>query len=112
MPYKDKEKAKEKRKEWWANLSIERKREKQNKANVRAKNVKIFLAEYKLKKGCLDCGYNKHHSALDFDHIYDNKSLNVCFAKSITQAKKEIEKCEVVCANCHRIRTYERLNKL
>lgn len=110
MPYKDKELAKIKRKLWWANLPPERKKEKQDKANDRAKNVKKFLADYKLQKGCVDCGYNKHHSALDFDHLAD-KSFNVCFAKSISQAKEEIKKCEVVCSNCHRIRTYNRLSK-
>lgn len=109
MPYKNKEQAKAARKIWWANLSTERKREKLDKANIRAKNVRLFLAEYKLEKKCLDCGYDKHHSALDFDHVKGDKDLNVCFAKSITQAKKEIEKCEVVCSNCHRIRTYNRL---
>lgn len=109
MPYKDKEKEKASRKLWWSNLSPERKKEKQDKANIRSKNVKKFLANYKLEKGCLDCGYNKHHSALDFDHVSGTKELNVCFAKSIGQATKEIKKCEVVCSNCHRIRTYNRL---
>ncbi len=109
MPYKDKEQHKLARKKWWANLSDERKREKQDKANVRAKKVKDFLANYKTQKGCVDCGYNTHHSALDFDHFVGNKSINVCNAKSITQALSEIDKCEVVCSNCHRIRTYNRL---
>jgi hypothetical protein len=79
------------------------------KARERNKIVKNFINEYKLLQGCKDCGYNKHHVALDFDHISNDKELNVCNAKSIDQAKKEIEKCEVVCSNCHRIRTYERL---
>jgi hypothetical protein len=30
---------------------------------------------------------------------------------SLAAIKKEIEKCEIVCANCHRIRTYNRLTK-
>ena len=109
MPYKNKEDARKSRKKWWANLSPERKREKQDKANDRAKKVKEFIAEYKSKNGCTDCGYNKHHSALEFDHIVGKKELNVCLAKSIKQAKKEIEKCEIVCSNCHRIRTYTRI---
>lgn len=109
MPYKNKDDAKKSRRKWWANLSEERKREKQDKANVRASQVKKFIAEYKLKIGCVDCGYNKHHSALEFDHIVGDKKLNVCFAKSTKQALEEIKKCEVVCSNCHRIRTYTRL---
>ena len=110
MPHKDKEQGKEWRKKWWASLSPERKKEKQVKANNRIKDVKTFLAEYKLASGCVDCGYKQHHSALDFDHISNDKELNVCFARSISQAKKEITKCEVVCSNCHRIRTYNRIH--
>jgi len=109
MPFKNKEDQKTWRKKWWASLTPERKREKQDKANERARAVKLFLANYKLGKGCADCGYNSHHSALEFDHIEGEKDFNVCFAKSVAQAKKEIEKCEVVCSNCHRVRTYNRI---
>lgn len=109
MPFKDKEKEREWRRKWWAALSPERKKEKQDKANERARKVKLFLAEYKMSKGCMDCGYKRHHSALEFDHVRGEKTLNVCFSKSIGQAKKEIDKCDVVCSNCHRIRTYKRL---
>jgi hypothetical protein len=73
--------------------------------------VQNFLRSYKTEKGCADCGYNSHHAALEFDHVLSGKELNVCTAKSIEQAKKEIEKCEVVCSNCHKIRTYNRLQK-
>jgi len=109
MPHKYKKDLRKWRKKWWSNLSPERKREKQDKANERARKIKIFLAEYKIKMGCKDCGYKKHHSALEFDHIKGKKQINIAFAKSIGQAKKEIEKCEIVCSNCHRIRTYNRL---
>jgi hypothetical protein len=81
-----------------------------SQARERRKMLTSFLNNLKIKTGCKDCGYNAHHVALDFDHITDNKTLNVSNAKSIKQALKEIEKCEVVCSNCHRIRTYQRLN--
>jgi len=90
--------------------SEEYKQKLRDQGNERNKNIKVFLAEYKLEKGCLDCGYSKHHSALDFDHLYDKK-FNLSFSKSINQAKEEIKKCEVVCSNCHRIRTYNRLKE-
>ena len=61
-----------------------------------------------MKCGCVDCGYCEHLAALDFDHVSGEKERLVSFAKSIEQAKTEIAKCEVRCANCHRIRTWER----
>ena len=79
--------------------------------NARRRRVLEFLRAFKMKHGCADCGYNKHHAALDFDHVKVGKTINVCFSRSIEQAKREIELCEVVCANCHRRRTYERMQK-
>jgi hypothetical protein len=66
----------------------------------------------KSEKGCLDCGYNKSPYALQFDHISDNKKANVSNLirsdYSWITIKAEIDKCEIVCANCHAIRTHER----
>ena len=75
----------------------------------RYSKIQDYLRNYKLTHGCVDCGYNEHHAALEFDHISDDKEFNVCNATSISRAKKEIEKCEVVCSNCHKIRTYNRI---
>jgi hypothetical protein len=71
-----------------------------------------FLAEIKLARGCADCGYNKHPAALDFDHLPGHvkrvnlSQMNGWYGKAAIEA--ELAKCEVVCSNCHRIRTYER----
>lgn len=75
------------------------------------KEVQFYIRNYKISKGCIDCGFNKHHSALQFDHVRGEKIRNVCHSKSIDSAKIEIEKCEVVCANCHSIRSFERIQK-
>ena len=103
----------EQRKEWYQKRCEKPGyREKLNRqGRARDKKVKDWINKYKLAKGCQDCGYSLHHVALDFDHVKGEKSINVCNAKSISAAKKEIEKCEVVCSNCHRIRTFNRLNK-
>jgi uncharacterized protein YktB (UPF0637 family) len=69
------------------------------------------LAKIKEKSGCVDCGIN-NHIILDFDHLKDKKyniSRMIHDGFSWAAIKKEIAKCEVVCANCHRIRTYLRL---
>lgn len=69
------------------------------------------LVEIKEASGCVDCGI-KNHIVLDFDHLRDKKyniSRMIHDGFSWKAIKKEIEKCEVVCANCHRVRTYMRL---
>lgn len=78
-------------------------REKENaQARGRKAAINEFLRKHKLAVGCSVCGYKKHHAALEFHHI-GNKEVNLSFAKSLSQAKREMEKCVVLCANCHRI---------
>jgi len=69
-----------------------------------------FLNDYKLEKGCTDCGFKEHPAALHFDHVKGEKKFNVSQdpKRSMEDLLVEIEKCEVVCANCHSIRTSER----
>jgi len=76
--------------------------------NARRTAVRRWLDAYKIRVGCVDCGYREHAIALDFDHIGDLKNRNVCNSRSIAQAQEEIALCEVRCANCHRIKTHER----
>ena len=78
-------------------------------ANTRAYAIRQWLDDYKISKGCIDCGYKINPKALHFDHIKDSKSFNVCNSKSINQAKIEIKKCVIRCANCHCIITHRRL---
>ena len=69
-------------------------------------------AIWKLERGCVDCGYNTIPEALEFDHIADDKVNAVAILVNshapIESIIEEMEKCEVVCANCHRGRTVER----
>lgn len=77
----------------------------------RADEKRRILREYLVKVGCADCGYNEHHSALEFDHLPgQNKYKNVmamCW-DAWPKIWKEVAKCEVVCANCHAVRTFNR----
>lgn len=71
--------------------------------------------EYKLSLGgCVDCGYNEHPAALEFDHVRGDKLFNIGERKTMNWDKlmEEIDKCDLVCANCHRVRTAERGNWL
>lgn len=49
---------------------------------------------------------------MQFDHVRGQKKTNVAMmvktGRPISTIAAEIAKCEVVCANCHAIRTFER----
>ena len=74
---------------------------------------KIWLADYKKTLSCETCGEN-HPACLDFHHIdpsLKEDSINRIKQRySLEYLKKEIEKCKVLCSNCHRIRTWKRNN--
>jgi hypothetical protein len=69
-----------------------------------------MIQQIKLERGCADCGYRGHPEALEFDHVESGKAFAISRIKthSLEAIMAEIDKCEVVCANCHRIRTYNR----
>ncbi len=63
-----------------------------------------------LKGGCCSiCGYKKNYSALEFHHIAD-KSFSLDSRRiansSIKKLLEELEKCILLCANCHREHHY------
>ena len=73
-----------------------------------------WLSEYKISKGCIDCGYNKHSAALQIDHEGE-KTFSISQLRSNkTRFMKEIEngKCVVRCAICHAVRTWANKNKI
>lgn len=61
---------------------------------------------------CTDCGLSFPFYCMDFDHVRGDKHKNISQLveqnASIATIDAEIAKCELVCAICHRIRTYER----
>lgn len=94
-----------------ARLKKEGYREKLNsQGRTRRAEINTFLRDYKLLIGCKDCGYHAHHAALEFHHEGSDKTLNLSFAKSLSQAKSEMAKCIVLCSNCHRVRHWNELH--
>lgn len=73
--------------------------------NLRRTKLKKLMMEYKGNK-CQLCGYSKYHGALDFHHIDPTqKSFNLSMDqlyRSWKRITKELDKCILVCANCHR----------
>ena len=71
-----------------------------------------FIRKYKVEEGCADCGYNSTADALELDHLPgETKISNVTSISSFPKLLVELAKCEVVCANCHRIRTHTRMRE-
>jgi hypothetical protein len=73
---------------------------------------KAWIDEYKTAKGCCKCGYNVHPVALELNHIDPSTkefTVSRCLGSGYTWDKvlAEIEKCDVMCSNCHQIHTYE-----
>lgn len=73
--------------------------------------IRDYFRQVKQDSVCADCKENYPYWMMDFDHLGD-KEFGIASFQARTQSleviKKEIAKCEVVCANCHRNRTYLR----
>jgi hypothetical protein len=82
----------------------------------RAAERRKVLIEYILtqkQKPCTDCKVSYPAYAMDFDHLGDKEydiSRMPARGFSIEKIQLEIDKCELVCANCHRERTHKRLH--
>ena len=82
---------------------------------VRLKREVIRKLLERLKTGpCVDCGVSYPPYVMDFDHRdATNKKFSIAKAddrtSSIEKLLAEIAKCDLVCANCHRERTYGQL---
>ncbi|AUR99119.1 hypothetical protein NVP1262O_33 [Vibrio phage 1.262.O._10N.286.51.A9] len=86
--------------------SYERNRESRLKAveKRRIERHKIINA-YKLEHGCCRCGFDLHSSALEFHHVDNNKedAVSRMVSSSLDRIYKEMDKCIILCSNCHRI---------
>lgn len=88
-----------------------------NRDVYRAKNrrkrerLRAILREHK-SWPCQDCGCVFPFYVMDFDHREgEEKTAQVAMLVSTMSLKRlldEIAKCDLVCANCHRVRTYQR----
>lgn len=87
---------------------------------------------YKISVGCCICGYNKHPSALCFDHLPDTDKSDLIkngyaenkvgvgggmynmYYKSTKPEDliREIKKCRVVCSNCHMEETHKNNDRI
>lgn len=97
--------------------SVKYNKEHRKRLNIlnrkRKENIKKWVNRYLKNKPCLDCKIKYHPYCMDFDHVDGrNKTRTIAtlvgdgYSKS--RILKEISKCDLICANCHRLRTFKR----
>lgn len=72
-----------------------------------------FLTKLK-SKPCFDCGNLYPPFAMHFDHRDPKlkvKSISNMMSRSESEILKEVSKCDLVCANCHAVRTYKGIHE-
>lgn len=86
--------------------SLCRKCKQSDQDKMRTKRL-LWIRSEKQKTGCVRCGYNEHFAALDFHHLGEKKfTIGWNLFRGYKAIKSEMEKCEVLCANCHRVETF------
>lgn len=110
MPFKDNATQRSYKREWYKNNSAKVKKEVAN----RKKNLLAWVREIKSSRGCSICA-ESHPACLDFHHR-NSEEKEYVISKMIVDGAgrerilKEIDKCDVVCSNCHRKLHYEEHN--
>lgn len=119
MPFKDRFKRAQYQKAYWKGYYADPRTRAIHRRGVKAatarrrKMLRAWLDAYKLNAGCRKCGYSTHPAALDFAHRdRSTKVINIADVAnrgnwSLSRTKVEVMKCDVLCANCHRIETVE-----
>jgi len=107
-----KEEQKAKKKLWYQATYLEKQKlsDTARRSKLKEEYSKIILP---LKNApCSDCGETFPPVAMDFDHVRGEKKFNVSEAVwgryNLENVLEEINKCELVCANCHVLRTISR----
>jgi len=91
-------------------------KEKQKKQIYASRKIRItatkkYIRSLKESTPCMDCGVKYPYYVMDFDHQHSKEFLiskAVDEGISLDKIKKEIEKCHIVCSNCHRERTHNK----
>ena len=91
--------------------SKNQKEKPQKRSAAKKREVQQMLGKMKEDSGCIDCNTKYPFYVLDFDHTRGNKVSNIGQMLdyfSMEDILKEVAKCDIVCSNCHRTRTYQR----
>ena len=110
----NRDKIKEQKKKYRAsNIDKEKERNKKWRKDNSDKTIQFWLEQTFKNTPCMDCKCVFPFICMDFDHlpgeiktfVISSKGRLLATPAHIIKVNKEIEKCDFVCANCHRIRT-------
>ncbi len=109
MPYKDPIKQKEAQHRSYLK-NIEKNKEK-NKTY--REKVREYVRLQKESDPCTDCGKYFPYYVMEYDHLHSkiNSVAKIVSNGTMNQVIEEIKKCELVCSNCHKVRTWSRMQK-
>ena len=70
--------------------------------------VAAWLHEYKMSRGCVDCGWAEHYAGLELDHMCGKSEEIVKARSSIKRLQAEIERgcCVVRCSTHHGVKSW------
>jgi len=110
MPFKDINKKREaQRRHYAANAEAVKEKAYAWKISYRERN-RQYIRDLKATTPCADCGVIYPYYVMQFDHVLGDKRANVAdlahASVSLEVLQAEVDKCELVCANCHAERTH------
>lgn len=86
------------------------KQKKKENAKIRSIKIRKWLDDFKKEQKCKNCNLSDFR-VLDYHHKNSDKEFNIGdsirLGYSLEKIKNELAKCECLCSNCHRIKTYE-----
>lgn len=80
---------------------------------IHRKLVRDKVNRWKEKMGCSECGFMGRHFQLDLDHVDPKTKRNKGNSRAYEpswkwgRVEEELRKCVILCANCHRLKTFE-----
>jgi hypothetical protein len=84
------------------------------RSRSKVEQLRALTKRLKEEHPCADCGEHYPYYVMDFDHVRGVKEFEVRIAtasrKGWSRIYAEIAKCDIVCANCHRVRTWDRMH--
>lgn len=95
---------------WYRRNKDKHKREVAQRRRQEVRRLRALVQELK-RQPCTDCGWRFPPYVMDFDHVRGTKVRSIGRLVAYGHEaglRAELEKCELVCANCHRIRTHRR----